>query len=92
MAEDTKDFFRALLPPQVVLHALVTLCSLVAMFTTLRADVADLTRRVVVLENEVVPRKEHEAKDRFQEEKDRLLDERLTHIEQQLDELVGRHK
>jgi hypothetical protein len=74
----------------LVVHICLTVGGWVAVISTLKADVAELTRRVTVLENEVVPRKEHEAKDRFEEQREHLLDERLTAMERQLDQILER--
>lgn len=88
MSEDTRDWWKQ----QINLSTLITVAVLVGgwvvFFATQRAELNDHERRIAVLELEIVPRSEHEAKEKVEAEKEKLLDERLTNIERMLGQVL----
>jgi hypothetical protein len=91
MAAETKQHW--LVQSLGGLPTLITICVLVGgwvvYFATERAELSDHERRISVIESEIVPRREHEAAAKIEEQKERLLDERLTNIERMLQEQLS---
>lgn len=87
-----RSWWKQQLSLGLVLQLLLTFGGWIVIVTTLRNVVSELERRVTIIEGEIVPRTEHDERDKLQEQKDKLLDERLSQMERQLDELLQQRK
>lgn len=95
MSEQARGWLKSQLNLGTVIHLLIAACTCVGTIFTLRGDVSELKQRVTIVENIVrrlptdyVPRIEHQTRDEVEKEKEQLLNERLSHMERQLDELL----
>jgi hypothetical protein len=88
MSQQTREWWRSQLSLSLVVQLLVMIGGWCVLFERLNATIADHDRRIVILETEIVPRKEHESREKIEEQKERLLDERLTNIERMLSEVL----
>ena len=88
MSEETRGWVRDNISLSTLITVAVLVGGWVVFFATQRAQLADHDRRIVILETEIVPRAEHEAKEKVEAEKEKLLDERLTNIERMLSQML----
>jgi len=90
MADERRDWWRSQLSLGLVLHICIMMGGWVMFVATIKTTLTDHDRRILILEAEIVPRKEQESKERLEEQKEHLLDERLTNIERMLSRLTDR--